>query len=83
MPMKKVCPRCGVAFECMHDQILSCHCATVGLNEQQRAYLQKNYSDCLCHGCLMLIKESMVVNVCDVSFCSKQENDNKDSIDYR
>ncbi|RHL52450.1 cysteine-rich CWC family protein, partial [Phocaeicola vulgatus] len=31
MPMKKVCPRCGATFDCMHNDILSCHCATVRL----------------------------------------------------
>ena len=23
MPMKKVCPRCGATFDCMHNDILS------------------------------------------------------------
>ena len=30
--MKKVCPRCGATFDCMHNDILSCHCATVRLD---------------------------------------------------
>ena len=39
MPMKKVCPRCGATFDCMHNDILSCHCATVRLDALQRTYL--------------------------------------------
>ena len=35
MPMKKVCPRCGATFDCMHNDILSCHCATVRLYNPQ------------------------------------------------
>ena len=34
--MKKVCPRCGATFDCMHNDILSCHCATVRLDALQR-----------------------------------------------
>lgn len=37
MPMKKVCPRCGATFDCMHNDILSCHCATVRLWGIQRS----------------------------------------------
>ena len=73
MPMKKVCPRCGATNECMHDQILSCHCITVRLNEQQRAYLQENYSGCLCHDCL--------TGICDVPLSDKQKSNDKESID--
>ena len=29
--MQKVCPRCGATFECMHNDILQCHCASVRL----------------------------------------------------
>ena len=81
MPMKKVCPRCGATFECMHGQILSCHCATVCLNEQQRAYLQKNYSNCLCHDCLMAIKGESAAAVHDAPFGYKQKDDDKESTD--
>ena len=41
MPMKKVCPRCGATFDCMHNDILSCHCATVRLDALQRTYLME------------------------------------------
>ncbi len=39
--MKKVCPRCGAAFECRHDNIRLCHCAGVKLDAFQYAYIKK------------------------------------------
>lgn len=56
VPMKKVCPRCGATFDCLHDNIASCHCASTHLDPLQRAYLQQNYHDCLCHECLETVK---------------------------
>ena len=32
MPMKKVCPRCGATFDCMHNDILSAHPQFLGGN---------------------------------------------------
>lgn len=57
--MKKVCPRCGVTFDCRHNEIMLCHCATVKLNAVQREYLKSHYSDCLCHDCLLAIKATV------------------------
>lgn len=65
MPMKKVCPRCGATFDCRHDDMAFCHCATIGLDAIQRDYLRNNYSDCLCHDCLVAIKQHFYV--CDVN----------------
>ncbi|MCS2422746.1 MULTISPECIES: cysteine-rich CWC family protein [Bacteroides] len=59
MPMKKVCPRCGAAFECRHDNIRLCHCASVKLDAFQYAYIKENYTDCLCHSCLEDIAHSV------------------------
>ncbi len=59
MPKRKVCPRCGATFECLHDQIALCHCATVRLDENSRNYVKANYSDCLCHECLLEIKKTL------------------------
>lgn len=55
--MKKVCPRCGVTFDCKHDEdIRSCHCATIELDAPMRDYLKENYPDCLCPDCLMAVR---------------------------
>ncbi len=76
--MKKVCPRCGTTFDCMHNDILSCHCATVKLDMLQHSYLKENYSDCLCHNCLETVKSSFYV--CEINPLYKKKND-KESID--
>ena len=47
--MKKICPRCGKEFECVHSK--DCWCAKVRLSEQTRLKL-KEYNDCLCKECL-------------------------------
>ena len=79
MPMKKVCPRCGATFDCMHNDILSCHCATVRLDALQRTYLMENYSDCLCHDCLKTVKASFYA--CEINPHYNKKKDDKESID--
>ena len=78
MPMKKVCPRCGATFDCMHNDILSCHCATVRLDALQRTYLMENYSDCLCHDCLKAVKDSFYA--CEIN---PRYNKKKNSVSVR
>ena len=48
--MKKICPRCGKEFECVHS--INCWCVTIHLSDRAKANLKKNYSDCLCKDCL-------------------------------
>ena len=79
MPMKKVCPRCGATFDCMHNDILSCHCATVRLDALQRTYLMENYSDCLCHDCLKAVKDSFYA--CEINPRYNKKKNDKESID--
>ena len=54
--MNKRCPRCNTSFECRHNDIANCHCAGIGLDAQQRAFIKQNYADCLCNSCLQIIK---------------------------
>lgn len=58
MPMEKVCPRCGVTFDCNYHEIVKCQCATIKLDPLQRTYLEENYPSCLCHDCLAAVKQS-------------------------
>ncbi|WP_160710918.1 cysteine-rich CWC family protein [Chitinophaga solisilvae] len=53
----KSCPRCGGLFECKVGSILLCHCADVQLNETERQFISSQYQDCLCHECLLQMKE--------------------------
>ncbi len=56
--MKKICPRCGVSFDCMHDQDMSrCHCSYVTLTSNQRNKIKALYNDCLCRRCLLHYSE--------------------------
>jgi len=54
---KKLCPRCGNSFDCLHNEIANCHCVSIVLTENQREFIKQNYSDCLCNKCLLEIKE--------------------------
>ena len=51
------CPRCGVFFECKQGSILICHCSKVKLSREQIAYLAENWDGCLCHDCLVSVKD--------------------------
>lgn len=54
----KSCPCCGNDFECKADAIALCHCSSVELTEQERRYLQQNYSGCLCQTCIDALKRN-------------------------
>jgi hypothetical protein len=54
--MDKICERCGKYFDCSHNDVSNCLCASIELDAQQLEYIEQNYSDCLCHACLMEIK---------------------------
>lgn len=75
--MRKVCPRCGAAFNCQHDTIASCHCASVGLDTLQREFLKENYPDCLCHDCLMTVKNNFYTCKINPLF-ERKKDDQKD-----
>jgi len=53
---EKICPRCGVKFECKVGSILLCQCTTVKLSEVEKDYISKKYSDCLCADCMKELK---------------------------
>ena len=47
--MKKICPKCGKEFECVHS--VDCWCVKVKLTDEAKQKL-KIYNDCLCKECL-------------------------------
>ena len=57
----KICPRCQTVFECRAADISNCQCYSIQLNEQERAFLENNYHDCLCADCINAIKITIVV----------------------
>lgn len=52
----KICPRCNTGFECKVGSIMLCQCSTVTLNEEEIAYMKGKYADCLCTGCMKILK---------------------------
>ncbi|MBA2591001.1 MAG: cysteine-rich CWC family protein [Pseudomonadota bacterium] len=52
----KICPRCGVTFECKVGTVLICQCSSVDLSREERAYIMDYYDDCLCADCLRELK---------------------------
>ncbi|MEO6314205.1 MAG: cysteine-rich CWC family protein [Chitinophagaceae bacterium] len=52
----KNCPRCNAAFECKVGDITKCQCYTVQLNDAERDFLTRAYTDCLCADCMKLVR---------------------------
>lgn len=58
--MEKICPHCGKAFLCLHDNILKCDCAKIKLSPQSRNWIYNRYGNlCLCVSCLRKIEEEL------------------------
>lgn len=49
----KICPRCGITFECKVGSINLCQCSAIVLSQEERDYIFEQYSDCLCAACLI------------------------------
>lgn len=52
----KNCQRCGDGFECKSGSISLCQCQSVLLTPEQLEYVATQYSDCLCHRCLVELR---------------------------
>jgi hypothetical protein len=55
----KNCPRCKQAFECKPGNIAQCQCYGVTLFDEQRAYIERRYNDCLCRDCLQYLSNEL------------------------
>lgn len=53
---EKRCPRCQCSFECKVGSITLCQCATIKLNDEERAYIRGSFHDCLCASCMEALK---------------------------
>lgn len=58
MPSQKLktCPRCNASFECTADNIVQCQCFGIVLSAEENAWLEQQYTGCLCPTCLQQIK---------------------------
>ncbi|NCI45416.1 cysteine-rich CWC family protein [Sediminibacterium soli] len=52
----KKCPRCARPFECKVGNIAECQCSQVTLSYEQKAYIELQYTDCLCAQCLQALQ---------------------------
>jgi hypothetical protein len=53
-PLSKMCECCKHVFTCGQ---YGCWCAQVGVNEQQMAWIEQSFHDCLCPLCLQQVVE--------------------------
>ncbi|HEV8270045.1 MAG TPA: cysteine-rich CWC family protein [Chitinophagaceae bacterium] len=60
MHEEKHCPRCGNRFECKAGSITACQCYGIGLSNEERAFIEERYSDCLCRNCLLELKNHYI-----------------------
>jgi hypothetical protein len=63
MPLheQKNCARCNQSFECKAGDIAHCHCKDVQLSLEERSFIEGKYIDCLCHQCLLDLKNKYVL----------------------
>lgn len=47
------------AFECKPGNITQCQCYGLDLKEEQRAYIEGRYSECLCRDCLQWLSNEL------------------------
>ncbi|MEO5891661.1 MAG: cysteine-rich CWC family protein [Ferruginibacter sp.] len=52
----KHCPRCGIAFQCKVGNITQCQCNGVSVNQEEQQYIGKQYTDCLCFNCILVLR---------------------------
>ncbi|MCX8080381.1 MAG: diphthine--ammonia ligase [Bacteroidia bacterium] len=48
----KSCPRCAAMFECKVGSVLLCQCSKITLTEDERDFMKKHFTDCLCLSCM-------------------------------
>ncbi|MBS1760493.1 MAG: cysteine-rich CWC family protein [Bacteroidetes bacterium] len=55
----KTCSRCGAGFECKPGNITQCQCFNLPLSDEQKAYIEMRYNDCLCRNCLIHLSSEL------------------------
>jgi len=55
----KDCPGCKQAFECKPGNITQCQCYGIELTAGLKAYIEQQYSDCLCRDCLQYLQQEL------------------------
>lgn len=55
----KACPRCGKGFECKPGNITQCQCYGIQFRDEEKAFIEQRYNDCLCRNCLGELKNQV------------------------
>lgn len=55
----KKCARCKTTFDCKSGNISQCPCYDIVLSDDQKAYLEQRYTDCLCKSCLQSLSDEL------------------------
>jgi hypothetical protein len=53
---EKNCPSCNIAFECKVGDIPHCQCYAVKLSDDERDFIAKRFTECLCASCMLALK---------------------------
>ena len=54
---QKTCPRCQAPFECKVGDVMHCQCNGITFTNEEKAFIEERYTDCLCRNCLMELKQ--------------------------
>lgn len=57
----KLCARCQQPFQCKVGDIAHCHCNEITLTPDECNFIEQRYSDCLCHNCLLQLKNKYIL----------------------
>lgn len=57
----KTCPCCNKAFECKAGDIYHCQCRNIILSDEEMAFMEGRYDDCLCYECLLDLKNKHTI----------------------
>ncbi|HEX7844425.1 MAG TPA: cysteine-rich CWC family protein [Chitinophagaceae bacterium] len=55
----KKCPRCNSPFECKPGNITQCQCYGLKISDEEKAFIEQRYEDCLCRNCLLQLKNQV------------------------
>lgn len=55
----KNCPLCKSSFECKPGNIAQCQCFGIKLTDEQKAFIELRYNDCLCNNCLATLQNDI------------------------
>jgi hypothetical protein len=59
----QACPRCHQSFACKTTHIGVCQCMAISFNKEQSAFINQQYTTCLCINCLRELQQEYLQQV--------------------